>query len=98
MRNHSDNLGDTMNHPKWIVQEIPLSLTHNVELEWYVIDKAMTRIKQRHSNLTEIVEWRYVTRHEASWLVGQEAYKNPNTAFLYCWTGVDQIAEVTGEL
>jgi hypothetical protein len=80
-----------------MIQEVSVQLVETIDLEWLLIDHVITRLKTLHPQSAEI-QWRYVTRHEASWLVGNSAYKNPNTTFFYAWTGVDQIAEVSGEL
>lgn len=80
-----------------MIQEVSVQLVETIDLEWRLIDHVITKLKKLHPDNTHI-QWRYVTRHEASWLVGQHAYTNPNTTFLYAWTGVDQIAEVSGEL
>jgi hypothetical protein len=83
----------------WQIVAAPAQiLANSIDIEWSVINRAMAVLKAHQPEETDI-SWRYITRDDASWLIGADAFSIPsNRSIVYAYAGVDAIAQAQGRI
>jgi hypothetical protein len=79
---------------RWFIQTLHPQHKDNLDKLWWAIARAV----KMGSTKTQLANWRIIDVNQATWLLGQDARETSiGTVFVYAYTGVDQIAEVTGQ-
>jgi hypothetical protein len=79
---------------RWFIQTLHPQHKDNLDKLWWAIARAV----KMGSTKTQLANWRMIDVNQATWLLGQDARETAiGTVFIYAYTGIDQIAEVTGQ-